>query len=80
MRTYLIFKERAARWNADPEIQSILVELGAPVPGLPSRAKYSTQTASSLLAHNFNKDAIMTKRLPYERLDQLTIDIITGTR
>src|SRR6476619_3403158 len=44
MRTYLIFKERAARWNADPEIQSILKELSAPVASLPSTAKYSTQT------------------------------------
>ena len=80
MRTYLTFKERAARWNADPEIQSILKELTAPVAGLPSTAKYSSQSAQSQLAHNFSKDAIMTKRLPYERLDQLTIDIITGTR
>jgi hypothetical protein len=34
----------------------------------------------ALLAHNFDKDAIMKKRLPYERLDQLTIDILTGAR
>jgi xylose isomerase len=80
MRTYLIFKERAAKWNADPEIQQILKELAAPVDGLPSTKKYSPQSAQSLLTHNFSKDAIMTKHLPYERLDQLTIDIITGTR
>ena len=41
---------------------------------------FGLQSAQSLLGHNFSKDAIMTKRLPYERLDQLTIDIITGTR
>ena len=28
MRTYLILKEKAARWNADAEIQGILVEAG----------------------------------------------------
>jgi hypothetical protein len=33
---------------------------------------------TALLAHNFNKDAIMRKRLPYERLDQLTIDVLLG--
>ena len=26
MRTYLILKERAARWNADAEIQALLAE------------------------------------------------------
>jgi xylose isomerase len=80
MRTYLIFKERAARWNADAEIQAILKELAAPVAGLPATAKYSSQSAQALLGHTFSKDAILSKRLPYERLDQLTIDIITGTR
>jgi len=33
-----------------------------------------------LLSHVFDKNAMMKKRLPYERLDQLTIDILTGTR
>jgi len=80
MRTYLIFKERAARWNTDEEIQSILKEVAVPVAGLPSLAKYTSQSSESLLAHNFSKEAILSKRLPYERLDQLTIDIITGTR
>jgi hypothetical protein len=34
----------------------------------------------SLLAHNFDKDAMLRKRLPYERLDQLTVDILAGVR
>jgi hypothetical protein len=33
-----------------------------------------------LLSHAFDKDAIMQKRLPYERLDQLTVDLLTGAR
>ena len=28
MRTYLILKERARQWNADPEIQALVAELG----------------------------------------------------
>ena len=59
---------------------ALLKELAVPVGGLPSTAKYTSQSAESLLAHSFSKEAILTKRLPYERLDQLTIDIITGTR
>jgi xylose isomerase len=80
MRTYLVLKEKAIRWNADPEVQAILREISAPYPGLPHAARYSHAAAEAHLVHNFDKEAIMKKRLPYERLDQLTIDILTGTR
>ena len=29
MRTYLILKEKAERWNADPEIQALVAQIGA---------------------------------------------------
>jgi xylose isomerase len=80
MRTYLILKEKAIRWNADPEVQAILREISAAYPGMPHTARYSHAAGEALLAHNFDKEAIMKKRLPYEHLDQLTIDILTGTR
>ena len=79
MRTYLILKEKAARWNADKEIQSILKDLSKSN-GAPKVGKYSKKGAEALLAHTFDKDAIMEKRLPYEKLDQLTIDILSGVR
>ena len=80
MRTYLILKEKAVRWNADKEIQAILRELSASRAGLPAVGKYSKQGAQALLAHSFDKDAILKKRLPYEKLDQLTVDILAGAR
>jgi xylose isomerase len=80
MRTYLILKEKACRWNADKEIQSILEEISSAPAAIPLNGRYSKQGASVLLSHLFDKDAIMKKRLPYERLDQLTVDILTGTR
>jgi xylose isomerase len=81
MRTYLILKEKAQRWNADREIQSILAEIsGNGASGLPSIARYSKNGAQALLAYAFDKDAIVRKPLPYERLDQLTVDILTGVR
>ena len=43
-------------------------------------AQYSKKSAAALLAHDFDKDSILKKRLPYERLDQLTIDILAGVR
>ena len=80
MRTYLILKDKAARWNADKEIQAILEDISSGPVGLPETKKYCKQAANALLAKEFDKDAILEKRLPYERLDQLTVDIITGTR
>ena len=80
MRTYLILKEKACRWNADKEIQAILQEISSTPSAVPAVGQYSKQGSSALLSHVFDKDAIMKKRLPYERLDQLTVDILTGTR
>jgi xylose isomerase len=80
MRTYLILKEKAARWNADGDIQAILKEISAEVPGTPKAGRHSAKGSAALLAHAFDKDAIMQKRLPYEKLDQLTIDILLGVR
>ena len=80
MRTYLILKEKAARWNDDKEIQGILKEISAAVPGTPQASSYSAKGSASLLSHVFDKDAIMKKRLPYEKLDQLTVDILLGVR
>lgn len=80
MRTYLIMKEKGERWNADKEIQAILHEISRDGKSLPSTAKYSRKGAEALLAHSFDKDAILRKQLPYEKLDQLTIDILTGVR
>lgn len=80
MRTYLILKEKARRWNADKEIATILDQINAASPKVPSVGCYSKQGSATLLSHVFDKDSIMQKRLQYERLDQLTVDILTGTR
>lgn len=80
MRTYLILKEKAVRWNSDKEIQAILKEISANRDGAPTIGKYSKKGATALLAHAFDKEAIVKKRLPYEQLDQLTVDILAGVR
>jgi hypothetical protein len=46
----------------------------------PDASKFSKKGATTLLAHDFDKDAILRKRLPYERLDLLTIDLLLGIR
>ena len=80
MRNYLILKEKATRWNQDKEIQTILKDISTTKNAIPPVDKYSKKGAAGLLAHAFDKDAMMKKRLPYERLDQLTIDILLGAR
>lgn len=80
MRTYLILKEKAAHWNADREIQAILTEISTASPKTPSNGRFSAKGSSALLAHVFDKDAILKKRLPYEKLDQLTVDVLLGVR
>ena len=78
MRTYLILKEKARRWNADKEIREILAEVN----GTPSGhvGKYSSQNVKSLLGKSFDRAALCRKGLQYERLDQLTIDLLLGVR
>ncbi|HUJ32326.1 MAG TPA: xylose isomerase [Candidatus Acidoferrum sp.] len=80
MRTYLILKEKARQWNEDGEIKSILRDISADSSGIGKMGSYSKKGGASLLSHVFDRDRILKKRLPYERLDQITIDILTGVR
>ena len=80
MKTYLILKDKAARWNADKEIQGILRDLSKAPKSTPAVGKFSKKGAQALLGHDFDKDTILKKRLPYERLDQLTIEVLLGVR
>ncbi|HEX5836307.1 MAG TPA: xylose isomerase [Anaerolineales bacterium] len=81
MRTYLILKEKAAQWNADAEIQSLVAEINADDGSL-SRyfGKYSAEKADALKAQAFDRLAISQRGLKYERLDQLTVEVLLGIR
>lgn len=79
MRTYLILKERGQRWNADAEIQALLAET-AHSNGLPPLHAYSTHGRDALLAHEFDRGALSATGLAYERLDQLTMEVLLGVR
>ncbi|HEX5808150.1 MAG TPA: xylose isomerase [Anaerolineales bacterium] len=80
MRTYLILKEKAARWNADPEIQALVAELNADDSMSPYFGKYSAEKAAALRAQSFDRRALGARGLHYERLDQLTVDLLLGAR
>jgi len=79
MRTYVILKDKAARWNADPEIKALLAQIGE-TQGKGPLDVYSKDHSASLLAHTFDRVKLAEKGLEYERLDQLTIDILLGVR
>jgi xylose isomerase len=81
IRTYLILKEKAQRFNADPEIQGLLAAINADdgayrylVGG------YSREKATRLKGETFDREALGARGLPYEQLDQLTIELLLGVR
>ena len=79
MRTYLILKEKAAQWNNDTEIKGLLAEISETA-GDGRGNKFSTQHASELLSATFDRTGLASRGLNYERLDQLTMDILLGVR
>ena len=81
MRTYMILAEKTAQFNADAEIQAILAEINAEDEAMNAFfGKYSPEKAGKLKAHIFNRDAIAARGLKYEKLDQLTNELLLGIR
>ncbi|MBN2146420.1 MAG: xylose isomerase [Anaerolineales bacterium] len=81
MRTYLILKEKAERFNQDPEIQALLAEIKADDGAMaPYFGAYTPGKAAALKAQAFDRPAMAARGLQYERLDQLTIDLLLGVR
>jgi len=77
----LILKEKAAQWNADKEIQSIVAEINASDGSMDKYfGKYSAEKANALKAQAFDRNAIAGRGLKYERLDQLTVEVLLGVR
>src|SRR5919106_842987 len=81
MRTYLALKEKAIQWNADKEIQALVAEINADDGSMNQYfGKYSAQKASALRQQTFDRQALGARGLNYERLDQLTVDLLLGAR
>ncbi len=80
MRTYLILKEKAGRFNADPEIQQIVLELQGRGGGAGEAVTFSADGARALKEESFDLPAIRAQGYAYERLDQLTLELLLGVR
>jgi xylose isomerase len=81
MRTYNILKEKARRFEEDPEIQGILQEVQGRNPEFERHlGDYSPQKARALKRVRFDIDRMGAQGLGYERLDQLLAELLFGVR
>jgi len=83
MRTYLILKERARAFRADPEVQAALRAAGSPLlaePTLASRETWQDLVADRSSFEEFNVEAAADRVKHYSLLDQLAIEHLLGAR
>jgi xylose isomerase len=80
MRTYLILKEKVARFNADAEIQAMLTELRERGAKAGERVRYTADGARRIKEQRFDLPALRDRGYAYERLDQLTMELLLGIR
>src|SRR5665648_36975 len=81
MRSYLIFKEKAEQFNRDPEILQILADINADDGSMQVfEGTFNPQKADQLKSYSFNRQAIAARGLQYEKLDQLTNELLMGVR
>lgn len=81
MRTYLILREKARQWNEDAEIQALVAEITADDGSMAAYlGPYSPERGAALRDLELDRRALAARGQPYERLDQLTIDLLLGIR
>src|ERR1044071_7500905 len=78
MRNYLILKEKGRQFDEDQEIKALLGEISNG--GGESIGSYSPENAKRVKELPLDRAELARKSLPYERLDQLTVDILLGVR
>ena len=77
MRSYLLLKQKAAQFAQHAEIQELLAEIRGSEADEPI-GPYSSERAERLRARVFDRQTLAARRLPYERLDQLVIELLMG--
>src|SRR3954453_10074098 len=77
MRTAKIMKDKVRQFNENKEIQGLLAEIhGASKDLAGLMAKYSKEAAAKLKGMSFDPQALASRKLPYERLDQLVTELL----
>ena len=81
MRSYLILKEKAQRFNQDADIQALLEGMRVRDPELEEyMGSYRREHAQRLKAHRFERRPLAERGPGLERLDQLTVELLLGVR
>ena len=81
MRTYLILKEKAEQFKADKEIQALLAEISVDDGSMDKfKGAFSAEKARALKAQAFDRVILGQRSQPYERLDQLVVELLLGVR
>ncbi len=83
MRTYLLLKERAAAFRADPEVQAALERSkvgGLSVPTLAEGESYADLLADPSAYESFDADAAAVAGYGFGALDQLAVEHVLGAR
>jgi xylose isomerase len=83
MRTYLLLKERAAAFRADPEVQAALEVAGVgelSVPTLSPGESYSDLLADRGAFEDYDADKAAERGYGFVRLNQLAVEHLMGAR
>jgi xylose isomerase len=83
MRTYLLLKERAAAFRADPEVQEALADAAVPElaqPTLGDGESYEALLADRSAFEDFDADTAGARRGGQVRLSQLAVEHLLGAR
>ncbi len=81
MRTYLILKEKARQFNADPDIQALLAEINADDGSMDAfKGTYTAARRPALKAHAFDREVIAARGLQYGSSSKLTVELLLGVR
>ncbi|MGW9211531.1 xylose isomerase [Embleya sp. NPDC055664] len=78
MRTYLLLRERARAFRADPEVREARAAAGLDELAVPTLAP--GETYADLAGDTFDPDAAAVRGSGYERLDQLAVEHLLGAR
>ena len=79
IRSYLVLRDKVERFNRDPQIQQLLSELVVMDDELERLCRWDGDPGP-LRRIALNPDKLADRRLGYQRLDQLTFELLTGVR
>jgi xylose isomerase len=79
MRTYLILKHKARQWAADAQVRRLMARINRPNRALDALGSaYSPRAAGMISRLRVDRARLASRPLPYERLDQRTMEILMG--